>query len=88
MPAVDLFKNDSPNSISPAVDLFTVTPDDTNDMPNVARGFWVGTGGNLVIVTTNGVTVTLKNVSGFVGGFRIARVKATGTTAADIVGYV
>lgn len=86
--ATDVFKNDPPSRISPAVYMLAVTPDDNNDMTYIARGFWVGRGGNLNLVTTSGSTVLLENVSGFVPGGCIARVKATGTTAGAIVAYI
>ena len=63
----------------------TVTPDD-NTVVNF-RGLYVGGAGNVSIVTPQGDTVTFANVPA--GGYVLVacnRVRATGTTATNIVG--
>jgi len=77
-------------SPGPSPEPFAVTPTDTATtlFDNESRFFYVGTGGNLVLVTRGGIEVTYKNVpnGGYVWGTAL-RVKATGTTASDIVGH-
>lgn len=68
----------------PARDILPVTPDDAADLPGVAIGLFVETGGAIGIETVTGGTRTL-NVPDFsllpVG---VRRVFATGTTATGI----
>jgi hypothetical protein len=64
-----------------------VTPHDSNALADVPKALFVGTGGTLVLRGVNGSSdATWKNVpSGSVLPFRAQYVRATGTTAADIV---
>lgn len=68
----------------PAADIQPVTPDDSADLPVVAIGLYVETGGTLLIVTVAGQqrTVELPYFTIFPVGVR--RVAATGTTASGI----
>jgi hypothetical protein len=68
----------------PAYDAVAVTPSDTTDLHNV-RALYIGTTGDIAIVTIGGASVTFANVP--VGFFpvRCTKVKSTGTTATDIV---
>ncbi|WP_176086963.1 hypothetical protein [Martelella sp. HB161492] len=61
-----------------------VVPDDDTDLPQ-ASTLYLGQGGDICGITRGGTEVTLKNhPTGYVLGV-FARVKASGTTAADIV---
>ena len=67
-----------------------VTHSDTVDItginPNTPATLFVGVGGDVVVITIGGSTLTLKNIAD--GSFlpiQVTRVKATGTTATDIV---
>jgi len=72
-----------------------VTPSDTANIPNVASGdgsgnngnvLYVGTTGNLKVMTVGGDEVTFSNVQG--GSFlpvQVLKVFATGTTASNII---
>ncbi|AVQ04480.1 hypothetical protein B7G68_15190 [Caulobacter segnis] len=64
-----------------------ITPHDTTEVN--ARGLYVGTGGDLAIVSMDGTTsITFANVpSGTILPVFAFRVKSTGTTAADIVAF-
>jgi len=69
-----------------AYDAAAVTPSDT--LPNSFAYFYVGTGGNITIVTEAGNSVTLNGVpSGQYVWLRSAKVMNTGTTAGQIVGF-
>ena len=62
-----------------------VTANDTVNLDAIST-LYVGTGGNVVIVTENDDTVTLVNVpSGTFIPIGVKKVKATSTTASDIV---
>lgn len=78
------------NLAQPAVDAITITPSDETDLSayNI-RALYVGTGGNIAILTTSGTTVVFKNaVSGSVIPCNVNKVFAASTTASDIVGLV
>lgn len=68
-----------------ANEAYAVTPSDTAD--NTYSYLYVGTAGNVSVVTEDGQTVLFKNVpSGGHIWIRTSLVRATGTTANDIVG--
>ena len=63
-----------------------VTTSDTVDLTNVSRGLFVGGAGNVVVIMADGTTVTITGVTaGTLLPIRVSRVKATGTTATNMV---
>ncbi len=87
MPATDPFSTNATGLDAPALHAFAITPDDNNDLAIATRGIYVGVGGDVAVVTAGGETVTLKNASaGTTLPVRVARVKATGTTATNLIG--
>lgn len=86
----DKFKRATKTIDSVAESGFEITPDDAADLPTVTRSVYVGTGGNLTCILVNDDTpVTFFNaVSGGILPFRVKKVLATGTTAADIRGLL
>lgn len=66
-----------------ADDCAPVTPSDTDDLPFICKALYVGTAGNLSIVTKAGNTVILTNVVGLLP-IRVKRVTAANTTATNI----
>lgn len=87
MPLTDKFEamQDSPSGPSRAP--FAVTPSDTVELLAVPKALYIGTGGNVVLRGVGAaVDATFKNVaSGQVLDVRAQYVRATGTTASDIV---
>lgn len=83
----DPFVSQSDSAGNPARAPYTVAPHDVNALPVLPKALYVGTGGTLVLRGVDGAAdVTLKNVaSGQVIDIRAQYVRATGTTAADIV---
>lgn len=77
------------NPAGPASDAFAVTPSNsTSFSQGTARGLYIGTTGDVSVVTPSGVTVVFTAVP--VGWFPVncTRVNVTGTTAANIVGLI
>lgn len=74
--------------LAPARAPFAITPSDTTALPVLPKAIYVGTGGVLVVRGIDAAAdVTLKNVAaGRVIDIRASHVRATGTTAADLVG--
>lgn len=64
-----------------------VTPHDSTNIPNgPCDALWVGVGGDVACVSSQGEVATFKNVpSGFLLLTAVSRVNATATTATDIV---
>lgn len=78
--------NDTPQA--PARQAFAVTPHATNEVSPLPKALFIGTGGNLVGRAVGSVSdVTFKNLqSGQILDVRLQYVRASGTTATDIVG--
>lgn len=75
-----------PGLSSPAAYAAAVTPSDTVDLTSEARALFVGTGGNVRVLTVGGDTVTFNAVpAGTTLPVRVKRVYATSTTASNIV---
>tara|TARA_R100001460_G_scaffold22829_2_gene46337 strand:- start:3825 stop:4094 length:270 start_codon:yes stop_codon:yes gene_type:complete len=66
-----------------------VTKSDSNDLDVKDAKLYVGTGGDLKIDTTDGQTITLKNVQdgSYLEWIRVKKVYSRGTTASDIVAF-
>jgi hypothetical protein len=67
-----------------------VTPSDSTDITgadfNNPAALYVGTGGDVEVITLGGSTVTLKSVpTGTFVPMQVTRVKASATTATDII---
>jgi len=86
----DTFEQKHPEDlVTPGRKLFAITPHDTNEVANIPRALWVGTGGDLsVIAQDDSTAVVLKVQSGSLVPVRAKIVKSTGTTATDIVGVL
>lgn len=85
----DRFQNTSPSLSGPATHGFAVTPHDVNVLQETTRALYVGSAGSLAVVLASGAAVTFAGVvAGTTLPVRAARVMATGTTAADILGLV
>lgn len=70
----------------PARNAAAVTPNDSTDMPNVARGLFVGGAGNIALTMQGGQELTFTGVTaGAILPICVKRVKSTNTTASNIV---
>lgn len=65
---------------------FVVAPHDTNRLTRPVRGLFVGVSGNITLVTPAGDTVLFSNVPVGELAQEAVIVKATGTTATNLVG--
>lgn len=86
MPDTFVTMGDSPEL--PSRIPFMITPDDVAPLPQVVKGIFVGTGGNVVLRGVGAVSdVTYRNLpdASYIG-VRASFVRATGTTATDLVG--
>lgn len=84
----DPFANQVDSLCTPSRAPFAIVPQDGTGLPIVPKAIYVGTGGTVVLRGIDGVAdVTLRNVpSGQILDIRASHVRATGTTASDLVG--
>lgn len=67
-------------------DALAITPSNTTVLD--LNGFYVGTTGNVSVVTAGGTTVTFTAVpAGAVIPLRVQTIRSTSTTASNIVGF-
>ena len=85
----DRFKSTSSGINGPANDGFIIAPDDGLDLNEITRAIFIGSGGDISLVTKNGTLLTFSGLgAGSLLPVRASRVHATGTTASNIVGLV
>jgi len=84
----DKYARTTSSLIAPAGSSFVITPDDSASLPVISKALYVGTGGDLTIQLVHDASDRVfKNVAnGAILDVRASHVRATGTTAADIVG--
>jgi hypothetical protein len=86
----DAFASSADHVSAPARRCVPVTPHDTNPLSDVAKALYVGGGGTVVVQGVGGGSdaVFTRVPDGSVLPVRAAYVRATGTTASDIVALV
>ncbi len=83
----DLFHNQQDTVLTPSRHPYAITPHDSAALPRVPKGLYVGSGGD---VTLRGVEaesdVTYRNLpdASYIA-VRASHVRATGTTASDLI---
>lgn len=86
----DKFANHSPSLTSPAGFLFTVVPDDAQDLAQPTKAIHLNEAGDVRITGVDqpdGQFVTLRNIPvGVPYPIRAKRIWAAGTSSSDIVG--
>lgn len=86
MTAVDTFSDTKATLTSPIEGGESVTPNDSAELTNVTRQLYVGTGGDIVVVTKDDTQLTFTNVQGgSLLDIRVKQVRATNTTASNIL---
>ena len=85
--STDPFHDAADSPVAGARAPFAVTPSDSAELPVVPKGLYVGTGGTVIVRgVAAAADVAFRNVpSGFVIDVQARFVRASGTTAADIV---
>lgn len=84
----DSFTGYSDSEQAPSRAPFAIVPNDTNPLPGIPKGIYVGTGGDLVVRGIAGAAdVTYRNLpdASYVN-VRAGFVRATGTTATNLIG--
>jgi hypothetical protein len=83
--AVDNMVNFSDALLAPSRNAAAITTSDTVDLGFVTKALYVGVSGDVVVIMAGGQTVTLKAVPVGYLPVRVSRVKATNTTATNLV---
>lgn len=88
--AIDVFALHTASVTDPARQAFSIVPHDSAELTVLPRAIYVGTGGTIVLRAVDSAgDVVLKNLfSGQLLDIRARFVRATGTTAADLVALV
>ena len=88
--AIDAFTLHAASATDPARQAFPIVPHDNDDLTVLPRAIYVGTGGTIILRAVDSASdVVLKNVaSGQLVDIRASFIRATGTTAADLVALV
>lgn len=84
----DTFQTMSDSPTAPSRAPFAIVPHDSTALSTLPKAVFVGSGGTVTLRGVDAATdVVLKNVaSGQVLDIRASHIRATGTTAADLVG--
>ena len=84
---MDRFESFQDSAFSPSRAPFTIIPDDIAELPTVPKGIYVGTGGDVTLRGIDGAAdVTYRNLpSASYIAVRASHVRATGTTATDLI---
>ena len=73
---------------APAVGAFPVVPSDTTDLPSAVRAVTLRGGGVLSFVGVDGATHTTGELPAGTFALMASRIRATGTTATGITGWI
>jgi hypothetical protein len=84
----DPFESAADSPIAPAERCFAIIPDDAAELPLATKAIYVGGGGSVTLRSVRGTAdvVFARVPDGTILDVRVAAVRATGTTATDIVG--
>ena len=86
--ALDAYEFLAESLSEPSRKPFAITPHDTGELSIIPKRIFIGTGGNITLRGVDGsADVTYKNLAnGVYLSVRPKYVRATGTTASDIIG--
>jgi len=87
-PMPDTFSLYGDSALAPSRSPYAIVPHDVTELPLVPKGIYVGTGGNVVLRGSDAsADVTYRNLAdGSYIAVRASHVRATGTTADNLIG--
>ncbi|MEM0907177.1 MAG: hypothetical protein AAGJ94_07430 [Pseudomonadota bacterium] len=89
MPANDTYRFYDRGLTAPAADAFEITPNNGNDLSTAARALYIGGAGDVEVITLAGNTVLFVGLSaGTTLPCSVTRVRASNTTATNILGLI
>jgi ethanolamine utilization microcompartment shell protein EutS len=85
----DAFKNERFSREMPAIGALAVTPSNDNDLAQTIRAVTIGGAGTISFISSvDGATYTTGTLPVGTYALSASRIRATGTTATDITGWV
>lgn len=86
--SIDNFGSALDSLIAPARNCFSITPNDVATLAALPKAIYIGSGGNIAIRAVDSAQdVTFMNVaSGTILDVRAMHIRATGTTASNLIG--
>ena len=84
----DRFKNTADVPFGPSTNPFSITPHDSDPLPEIVNGIYVGGGGDVTLrCKDSDQDVTYRNLTdGAYINVRATHVRDTGTSATDLIG--
>lgn len=84
----DPYRQSIDSPMTPAENCFVIAPSDTAELPQATKAIYIGEGGDVTLVPVRGKNpVTFRNLpSGAILDVRVRSIRATGTTARELVG--
>lgn len=84
----DPYRQSIDSPMTPAESCFAITASDTEDLPRATKAIYIGEGGDVTLIPVRSKTpVTFRNLpSGAILDVRVRSIRATGTTARELVG--
>lgn len=84
----DPYRHSIDSPMTPAENCFAVVPSDTTDLAIATKAIYIGEAGDVTLVSVRGRNpVTFRNLpAGSILDVRVKAIRATGTTAGEIVG--
>lgn len=84
----DPFDNHASGLESPALGAFAVTPSNSADLTSTIRAVTIATEGTISFIGISGATWTTGTLPAGTYALRARRIRATGTTATGITGWI
>lgn len=86
----DPYEHTAASVTAPAETCFAIAPDDAAELPVATKAIFIGTGGDVTLrLVADEEDVAFRNLaSGSILDVRVRAIRASGTTASDIVGLV
>lgn len=84
----DKFEHVADGLTAPAEETFAISPDDNAELPQITKAIYVGDGGDVTLrASRSDIDTVFRNLpTGAILDVRVSAVRATGTTASNLIG--
>lgn len=84
----DKFEHVADGLTAPAEETFAISPNDNAELPQITKAIYVGEGGNVTLrASRSDIDTVFRNLpTGAILDVRVSAVRATGTTASNLIG--
>jgi hypothetical protein len=84
----DPFASNAPGLTSPGIGAFAITPNNSTDLAQAIRAVTIGGDAGVIVYDWQGTTYTTGALPVGTYAMRATRIRATGTTATGLTGWV